>query len=114
MTPGVRIWRCARCHEGVYPQRLLCPRCHSPDLAPDRIFRAVVEDIVMVRHMLGQTNWRPRKIANVRMAEGMRITVGLLDTSPPGSVIELFEQDGAPYGAEKGSVPGRKATARDK
>jgi hypothetical protein len=54
--------------------------------------------------MLGQTDWRPRKIANVRMADGLRITIGLLDESAPGSVIELFEEDGAPYGAERKSA----------
>jgi uncharacterized OB-fold protein len=101
MTPGVGIWRCIKCHEGVYPQRLLCPRCHGADFETDRFFRGVVEEITVVRHMLGQSDWQPRRIASVRLAEGQRITVGLLDSSPPGSVIELFEENGAPFGAEK-------------
>jgi uncharacterized OB-fold protein len=101
MTPGVGIWRCVNCHEGVFPQRLLCPRCHGAEFEPDRIFRAVVEEVAVIRHMLGQADWQPRKIANVRMADGLRITIGLLDTSTPGTVIELFEEDGAPYGAER-------------
>ena len=101
MTPGVGIWRCVNCHEGVFPQRLLCPRCHGTEMAPDRSYRAVVEEIVTVRHMLGQVDWQPRRIANVRMADGLRITIGLLDGSATGSVIELFEEDGAPFGAER-------------
>jgi hypothetical protein len=45
--------------------------------------------------------WQPRRIASVRTADGACITVGLTDESAPGSVIELFEEDTAPYGAAK-------------
>jgi hypothetical protein len=48
--------------------------------------------------MLGQTDWQPRRIASVRTSEGERITVGLLDDSGPGTVIELSEDGTAPYG----------------
>jgi hypothetical protein len=51
--------------------------------------------------MLGQTDWQPRRIASVRTAEGLRFTVGLTDGSAPGTVIELFEQGTAPFGAAK-------------
>jgi hypothetical protein len=51
--------------------------------------------------MLGQTDWQPRRIASVRIADGPCITVGLIDESAPGSVIELFEEGTAPYGAAR-------------
>jgi hypothetical protein len=51
--------------------------------------------------MLGQTDWRPRRIASVRTSDGQRITVGLTDESEPGTVIELFEENAAPFGAAK-------------
>ena len=98
MTAGVGIWRCVKCREGVFPQRLLCPRCHGDVFVPDRVHEAVVEEVSVIRHMLGQTDWQPRRIASVRTSEGERITVGLLDDSGPGTVIELSEDGTAPYG----------------
>jgi uncharacterized OB-fold protein len=101
MTPGVGIWRCVKCGTGFFPRRLLCARCHADSFEPDRVHEAVVEEISTIRHMLGQTDWQPRRIASVRTADGQRITVGLTDESGPGTVIELFEQDTAPFGKAK-------------
>jgi hypothetical protein len=61
----------------------------------------VVEEISTIRHMLGQTDWQPRRIASVRTSDGQRITVGLTDESEPGTVIELFEESAAPFGTAK-------------
>ena len=101
MTEGVGIWRCVTCRTGVFPQRLLCPRCHGDSFEPDRVYEAVVEEISTIRHMLGQTDWQPRRIASVRTSDGQRITVGLTDGSEPGTLIALFERDTAPFGAAK-------------
>jgi len=101
MTAGVGIWRCANCGSGFFPQRLLCARCHGASLQPDRVYEAVVEEVSVIRHMLGQSDWQPRRIASVRTSDGQRITVGLTDESGPGTVIELSEQDTAPFGAAK-------------
>ncbi|MGZ3286197.1 MAG: hypothetical protein ACXU9A_26375 [Xanthobacteraceae bacterium] len=101
MTPGVGIWRCVNCGTGFFPQRLLCARCHGERFEPDRVHEAVVEEVSTIRHMLGQTDWQPRRIASVCTADGQRITVGLTDESGPGTVIELFEEDTAPFGAAK-------------
>jgi uncharacterized OB-fold protein len=101
MTRGVGIWRCARCGTGFFPQRFLCARCHGESFAPDRVHEAVVEEVSIIRHMLGQTDWQPRRIASVRTSEGLRLTVGLTDDSGPGTVIELFEEGTAPFGAAK-------------
>ena len=43
----------------------------------------------------------PRRIASVLTSDGQRITVGLTDESEPGTVIELFEENSAPFGAAK-------------
>jgi uncharacterized OB-fold protein len=101
MTRGLGIWRCANCRSGFFPQRLLCARCHGASFEPDRVYEAVVEEVSVIRHMLGQTDWQPRRIASVRTSDGQRITVGLIDESGPGTTIELFEQDTAPFGAAK-------------
>ena len=102
MTPGVGIWRCVKCGTGFFPQRLLCARCHADSFEPDRVHEAVVEEISTIRHMLGQTDWKPRRIANVSTPDGgPPLTVGLLDDSGPGTRIEFFQEGGAPVGRAK-------------
>jgi uncharacterized OB-fold protein len=101
MTAGVTIWRCAGCGTGYFPERLLCSRCRGHEFKADRVSEAVVEEISVIRHMLGQENWQPRRIANVRTPDGPRMTVGLRDESGPGATIELFEENGAPFGRAK-------------
>jgi uncharacterized OB-fold protein len=101
MTAGVTIWRCVSCGEGFFPERLLCPRCHGQEFATDRVHEAVVEEVSVIRHMLGQENWQPRRIASVLTSDGQRITVGLRDASEPGATVALSEDDGAPFAQKK-------------
>jgi uncharacterized OB-fold protein len=101
MSPGVGIWRCRSCRTAVFPQRLLCPHCHGQEFDEDRVHEGVVEEISVIRHMIGQADWKPRRIANVRTAGGPSITVGLRDESGPGTVVELFEDEKAPVGQAK-------------
>ena len=98
---GVTIWRCANCRAGFFPERLLCRRCHGDKFETDRVREAVVEEISIIRHMLGQENWQPRRIASVRTTDGQLMTVGLRDQSEPGATIELFQEGGAPFGRAK-------------
>ena len=101
MSSGVGIWRCRKCGIGYFPERLLCSRCHGCDFVPDRVTEGVVDEITVIRHVLGQNDWQPRRLANVRTVNGPRITVEVRDDSGPGNVIELFEEDNAPFGAAK-------------
>jgi uncharacterized OB-fold protein len=101
MTPGVTICRCQACGVAYFPERLLCPRCHGDAWAEEQVHEAVVEEVAVIRHMIGQTDWQPRRIANVRTAAGNPMTVGLLDESGPGATIALFQDDGAPFGKAK-------------
>jgi len=80
---------------------LLCSRCHGHDFVPGLVSEGVIEEITVIRHVLGQTDWAPRRLANVRTVNGPRITVGLRDESGPGTVIELFQEGNAPFGAAK-------------
>lgn len=100
MSAGVGIWRCTSCGARLFPQRLLCPRCHGADFAEDRVYEGVVEEIALIRHMIGQADWKPRRIASVR-TDGPMLTVGLEDESGLGTVIELFEEGTAPHGRAK-------------
>jgi uncharacterized OB-fold protein len=101
MSGGVTIWRCASCRVALFPEPLLCPHCHGANFSTDRVYDAVVEEVSVIRHMIGQENWQPRRIANVRTTDGALMTVGLRDESGPGAVIELFEEDTAPFGRAK-------------
>jgi uncharacterized OB-fold protein len=104
MTRGVTIWRCQQCKAALFPQRLLCPRCHGAEFAPERADEGTVEEISIIRHMIGQADWKPRRIANVLVKDGLRMTVGLRDESDPGTAIDLYEDAGAPFGVAKGSA----------
>ena len=101
MSDGVGIWRCRGCGTKVFPQRLLCPQCHGHVFDEERVHEGVVEEVAVIRHMIGQENWQPRRIANVRTRGGPSITVGLRDESEPGTVIELTQEEGAPFGRAK-------------
>ena len=100
MTDGFGIFRCVQCGARLFPERLLCPRCHGAQFEPDRVTEGVVEEVSVIRHMIGQTDWQPRRIANVR-TDGPMLTVGLQDQSGPGTVIELFQEGTAPFGRAK-------------
>lgn len=100
MNTGVGIWRCSGCGARLFPQRLLCPHCHGATFTEDRVYEGVVEEIAVIRHMIGQENWKPRRIANVR-TDGPMLTVGLEDDSGPGAVVTLFEDGTAPLGRAK-------------
>ena len=101
MSEGVTIWRCAKCRAGIFPEPLLCPRCHHPQFTADIVREGVVEEISVIRHMLGQENWQPRRIASVRTSDGQLMTVGLRDESGPGARVELFQEGDAPFGRAK-------------
>ena len=101
MNPGVGFWRCEQCRSAYFPEPLLCARCGGASFANERVFEAVLEEFSVIRHMLGQENWQPRRIASVRTSEGLLMTVGLLDESLPGTVLALFEENSAPLGRAK-------------
>lgn len=101
MNAGVGIWRCVSCDIGYFPERLLCSRCHGYEFTQDRVFEGVVEEITVIRHVIAQTDWVPRRLASVCTVNGPRITVGLRDESGPGMTIELFEDGTAPFGVAK-------------
>jgi uncharacterized OB-fold protein len=101
MTPGVGFWRCEQCRSAYFPEPLLCARCGGASFASERVFEAVLEEFSVIRHMLGQENWQPRRIASVRTGEGLLMTVGVLDESAPGTVLALFEENSAPLGRAK-------------
>jgi uncharacterized OB-fold protein len=99
---GLKVWKCARCGAQFFPRRLLCLRCESPELAEDgHVYEGVVEEITVVRHVLGQEGWKPRRIANVRTPGNLMLTVGLLDDSEIGQHVVIGQDGTAPVGRAK-------------
>jgi len=101
MSTGVTIFRCKGCGAALFPQRLLCPSCHGTAFDEAQVHEGVVEEIAVIRHMIGQENWQPRRIANVRTTGGPMLTVGLRDEAAEGALIELFQEEGALFGQAK-------------
>lgn len=101
MNKGIPIARCVTCGQGHFPPPLLCALCSGANFAEDRLIEAEIEETTTIRHMLGQDNWQPRKIASVRTKDGLLLTVGVLDQSGPGTTVELFEENLAPFGRAK-------------
>jgi uncharacterized OB-fold protein len=101
VTPGIAIFRCAQCGARYFPRRMICHRCGGHDFTQERAHEGVVEEVSVIRHMLGQENWQPRRIASVRIGDDLRITVGLTDESGPGDAITLYEDGTAPFGRGK-------------
>ena len=98
MTDGINIWRCSGCGATYFPERLLCPHCRCARFDRARVEEGVVEEITVIRHVLGQTDWQPKRIANVRTAGGPVMTIGLVDDAQIGARIALFEEGTAPFG----------------
>jgi uncharacterized OB-fold protein len=102
MKPGVAAWRCDECGAIFFPQRLLCAHCGGSAFHEAQVSEAVVEEITIIRHVLGQKDWAPRRLANVRTPEGLHLTIGLLDESGPGDRVALVQDGLAPFGRAGG------------
>lgn len=100
-TQGLQVWKCAKCGALFFPRRLMCLRCESPEMIDGHVPEGVVEEITVVRHVLGQEGWKPRRIASVRTPEGLLLTVGLQDDSQIGTRIAISQDGTAPVGRAK-------------
>ena len=89
---GIGIWRCRACGAAYFPERLLCSRCHGHEFILDHVTEGVVEEITVIRHVLGQTDWQPHRLANVRTGNGPRMTVGLRDESGPAPLLRCSKR----------------------
>ena len=101
MADGLVIQRCTGCGAGYFPERLMCPRCRGFEFRADRVETATVEEVTTVRHVLGQSEWAPRRLASVRTEDGQPITIGLLDDAAEGARVWLCQEGTAPFGRSK-------------
>jgi uncharacterized OB-fold protein len=97
MTPGLNAWKCTDCGAVYFPERYLCAKCGGHTFETVNVAEGVIEDMTVVRHVLGQTDWQPKPIATVAIDGGARILAGVLDDSAPDERVQLFEEEQAPY-----------------
>ena len=97
MTSGLTAWKCTTCGAVYFPERFLCAACGGHHLETTTVTEGVIEDMTMVRHVIGQTDWQPKPIATVRIDGGARILAGVLDEAGPDDRVLLTQDDGAPY-----------------
>ena len=102
MTAGLTAWKCRNCGAIYFPERYLCAACGGHDIVTTSVTEGIVEDMTVVRHVIGQADWQPRPIATVKIDSGARILAGLLDDAGPDDRVTLFEEDGAPYARRRG------------
>ena len=97
MTPGLSAWKCKTCGAVYFPERFLCAKCGGHAFETVTVAEGVIEDMTMVRHVLGQKDWQPKPIATVLIDGGARILAGVLDDSGPNDRVVLAEEERAPY-----------------
>jgi uncharacterized OB-fold protein len=101
MTPGLTVWKCQNCGAAYFPERYLCSACGSDRMTTATAMEGTVEETTTVRHVIGQPDWQPRRIATVKTDDGPRILAGLLDESGPDDRVVLLQEEGAPHARRK-------------
>ena len=97
MTPGLTAWQCASCGVVYFPERYLCAACGGHTFETTTVAEGVIEDMTVVRHVIGQKDWKPTPIATVLIDGGARILAGVLDDAGPSDRVSLAQDEGAPY-----------------
>jgi uncharacterized OB-fold protein len=97
MTPGLKAWKCADCGAVYFPERFLCRNCGGHRIETVTVEGGVIEDMTVVRHVVGQKDWQPKPIATVLIDGGARILAGVMDDAKPGDRVMLSQEEQAPY-----------------
>ncbi len=97
MTPGLTAWLCDGCGVVYFPERYLCAACGGHTFKTTTVSEGVIEDMTIVRHVIGQKDWEPTPIATVLIDGGARILAGVLDDAEPNDRVSLAQEEGAPY-----------------
>ena len=94
----LQFYKCNKCRKYTFPKKFICSKCGNTlfDLidAPE----GQIKEISTIRHMLGQKDWQPRKIANIQTNIGVSLTVGVDDDIQVGDILNIYIENGAPVG----------------
>ena len=89
------IQKCSNCNKFTFPKKYFCSECGNTEFDAISINEGKVEEISVIRHMLGQKDWKPRKIANIKTALGICITAGIEDAAQVGDALYIYSDNGA-------------------
>ena len=92
------VQKCSNCNKFTFPKKYFCSECGNTEFDAISINEGKVEEISVIRHMLGQKDWKPRKIANIKTALGIYITAGIEDAAQVGDALYIYSDNGAPIG----------------
>ncbi len=92
------VQKCSNCNKFTFPKKYFCSECGNTEFDAISINEGKVEEISVIRHMLGQKDWKPRKIANIKIALGIYITAGIEDAAQVGDALYIYSDNGAPIG----------------
>jgi uncharacterized protein len=96
MTVALPISRCLRCGHEVFPARLLCPRCGSPDWQNGEAVEGVLEDSTVLYRAPGSAELEPVNIGSVRVGREVVVIARLEPGAEPGAPVRLEYRDGIP------------------
>ncbi len=92
MTQILQVQVCENCGRVRFPPRALCPVCGGRAFRSEPAGPGVVEEVTARLLDDGSTV----HIASVRVAQGPVIVARSPEQAPPGSEVELEEDQGAP------------------
>jgi uncharacterized protein len=96
MTTRLPVFRCARCGHEVFPARVLCPRCGSPDWDRRAVVEGVVEETTVLRRAPGERSLEPVPIGSVRVGKEVVVVARLPPGVEAGAPVQLEYRDGIP------------------
>lgn len=96
LAKGFRVTKCERCGTPYFPRRLICRKCGHDSWIEHIHFEAVIEESTVIRHVAGMERTAARHLATVTTGDGLHLVVGLDASLADGTLVELYEQDGAP------------------
>tara|TARA_Y100000590_G_scaffold459578_1_gene617031 strand:- start:20041 stop:20349 length:309 start_codon:yes stop_codon:yes gene_type:complete len=94
----LKLYKCTKCGKYTFPKKIICSVCGGIDFILQESSKGTIMEISTIRHMLGNKDWKPRKIANVQTEEGVVLTAGIDEELEEGDIISLSLNGEAPIG----------------
>jgi len=93
----LQFFECNKCSKQTFPKKFFCSNCGNIDFNLIDAPEGKIKEISVIRHMLGNKDWQPRKIANIQTDTGVSLTVGIEDNIQIGDILNIYSKDGAPF-----------------
>jgi uncharacterized OB-fold protein len=97
---GLPLAICSACGRGVFPARLLCPRCGSSEWESREVEEGIVEDATVVRRAPGGELAVAVPLGTVRVEGGALVLARLEGGVEAGASVWLEYRDGIPIASQ--------------